>query len=76
MTFLVLTPSFQIGGNQAKKKKQKKRRRELAAGQRSWECVTSSLVISRMAVQFQVHHLLLSATLGPPDTLHLGGASA
>lgn len=73
MTFLILTLSFQIGENQ--KKKKRKRRRKPAAGQRSWECVTSSLVISRMAVQFQVHHLLQSATLGPPDTLHLGGAS-
>lgn len=70
---LLLTPSFQFGGNQ---RKEKKRGRKQAAGQRSWECVTSSLVISRMAVQFQVHHLPLSATLGPPDTLHLGGASA
>lgn len=58
------------------KGKEKKRGGKGAAGQRSSECVTSSLVISRMAVQFQVHHLPLSATLWPPDTLHLGGASA
>lgn len=38
--------------------------------------MTSSLVASRMAVQFQVSHLPLSATPGPPDTLHLSGASA
>lgn len=38
-----------------------KREEEERQGQRAMECVTSSLLKWRMAVQFQVRHLLLSA---------------